>query len=71
LAGDDGGYRCKMCDREFLDKTSLMEHLVIEHEVLETASYAATTMMLEQERDKIAREFHWQFEQIKKELAGS
>jgi len=65
------GFQCRICNRDFIDKTSLVEHLRSEHETLEIASYAATTMVQEQERDNIAREFHRQFEQIKKELAGS
>ncbi len=64
-------YSCRICGRGFADKTGLVEHLGTGHEVLEIASYAATTMTQEQDRDKIAREFHRQFEQIKKELAGS
>ncbi|MDA4118263.1 MAG: hypothetical protein OK455_07960 [Thaumarchaeota archaeon] len=67
----EDGYHCGICSREFLDKTSLVEHLRIDHEILEIVSYAATSMVQEQERDKIAREYHRQFEQIKRELAGS
>ncbi len=63
-------YSCRICEREFSDKTGLVEHLRLEHELLEIASYTATCMMQEQDRDRIAREFHRQFDQIKKELAG-
>jgi hypothetical protein len=42
----------------------------MEHEILEVASYAASTMMQEQDRDKIAREFFRQLDQIKKEIAS-
>lgn len=63
-------YVCRICDREFSDKTGLVEHLRLEHEILEIASFAATSMINEQDRDRVAREFHRQFEQIKKELAG-
>ena len=63
-------YSCRICDREFSDKTTLVEHLRLEHEILEIASFAATSMIHEQDRDRIAREFHRQFEQIKRELAG-
>lgn len=63
-------HTCRICDREFSDKTTLVEHLRIEHEMLEIVSYAATTMVQEQERDRVAKQFHKQFEQIKKELAG-
>jgi len=66
----EGGYSCRICDREFSEKTTLVEHLRIDHEILEIASFAATSMMQEQDRDRVAREFHRQFEQIKKELAG-
>ncbi len=71
MASKEEFYSCRICGRGFSDKTSLVEHLGVGHEVLEIASYAATTMMQEQDRDKVAREFHRQFEQIKKELAGS
>jgi hypothetical protein len=63
-------YQCKICLKEYPDKTSLVEHLRVEHEILEVASYAATTMIQEQDRDRIAREFYKQMEQLKKELAG-
>jgi hypothetical protein len=70
MASKEEFYSCRICGRGFSDKTTLVEHLGVGHEVLEIASYAATTMMQEQDRDKVAREFHRQFEQIKKELAG-
>ena len=63
-------YRCRICLKEFTDKTGLVEHLRVEHEILEVASYAASTMMLEQDRDKIASDFFRQLEQIKKEIAS-
>jgi hypothetical protein len=53
-----------------LDKTLLVEHLRNQHEILEVASYAATTMMHEEDRDRIAREYFKQLEQIKKEIAS-
>jgi len=71
LAGKGEGYHCGICTREFSDKNSLVEHLRVDHELLEIVSYAATTMVQEQERDNIAREYHRQFEQIKRELAES
>ena len=69
---DKGGpkYSCLICLKPFEGKTSLVEHLRTDHEPLEVISYVATTMMLEQDRDAIAREFHKQFESIKRELAG-
>ncbi|HXW37892.1 MAG TPA: hypothetical protein VEJ36_08350 [Nitrososphaerales archaeon] len=70
VAEDATIVQCKICRHQFDDKTALVEHLRMEHEILEIASYAATTMILEQERDKTAGEFHMQFEKIKKELAG-
>jgi tRNA U54 and U55 pseudouridine synthase Pus10 len=70
MGTNDESIPCKICERDFADKTSLVEHLRIEHEILEIASYAASTMIQEEERDKVAREFHRQFEQIKRELAG-
>jgi len=49
----------------------LVKHLSSEHEIQEITSFAAETMMKEQERDRIARQFYREFEQIKRELAGS
>jgi len=63
-------YECRICLKEFQGKSALIEHLRTEHEVLEIVSYAATTMIGEQERDKIAREYYRQLENIKKELRG-
>jgi hypothetical protein len=63
------GYSCRICLKPFTDKTAGVEHLRLEHEILEVASYAVSTMIQEQDRDKIAREFNRQLEQIKKELA--
>jgi hypothetical protein len=51
-------------------KSVLIEHLRTEHEALEVVSYAATTMVQDQERDKVATDFHRQFEHIKKELTN-
>ena len=63
-------YHCRICLKTYADKTAMVEHLRLEHEILEVSSYAASTMMQEQDRDKIAREFHRQLEQIKKEIAS-
>lgn len=63
-------YECKICRKEFQGKNGLIEHLRTEHEILEVISYAATTMIMEQERDKIAMEYYRQLEHIKKELRG-
>jgi biotin synthase-related radical SAM superfamily protein len=63
-------YICRICLKPFSDKTSGVEHVRLEHEILEVASYAVSTMMQEQDRDKIAREFNRQLEQIKKEIAS-
>lgn len=52
------------------DKTGLVEHLRTEHEILEVASYVATTMMHEEDRDRISMEYFKQLEQIKKEIAS-
>ena len=71
MASDTESYTCKICGRERIpDKTLLVEHLRTEHEILEVASYAATTMMHEEVRDKIANEYFKQLEQIKKEIAS-
>jgi hypothetical protein len=55
---------------DFEDRGSLIEHLRIEHEILELASYAAATMAAEQDRDRLASEFRRRFELLKRELAG-
>lgn len=71
MSSDPESYSCKICGHEnFADKTTIVEHLRSVHEILEVASYAATTMMHEEERDKIAREYFKQLEQIKKEIAS-
>ncbi len=68
---DPESYTCKICGLgNFSDKTTIVEHLRSVHEILEVASYAATTMMHEEDRDKIAREYFKQLEQIKKEIAS-
>jgi hypothetical protein len=67
----DTSYSCKICQRQVDGKTELVEHLRMDHEMLEIVSYASTTMVQEQERDRVAMEFHRQFEHIKKELTGS
>jgi Zinc finger, C2H2 type len=61
---------CKICDKDFKDRSELIEHLRMEHEILELASYAAATMAAEQERDRMAGEFRRRFELLKRELAG-
>ncbi len=71
MVSDPESYTCKICGLENIhDKTMLVEHLRTEHELLEVASYAATTMMHEEDRDRIAREYFKQLEQIKKEIAS-
>lgn len=67
----DAIYICRVCLAQVDGKTGLIEHLRTEHEALEVVSYAATTMVQEQDRDKVAMDFHRQFEQIKKELTTS
>jgi hypothetical protein len=61
---------CKICQKDYRDRGDLIEHLRTEHEILELASYAATTMASEEERDRTAREFRRRFELLKRELAG-
>jgi hypothetical protein len=63
-------YICKICEKDYRDRTDLIEHLRTEHEILELASYAANTMASEQERDRTAVEFRRRFELLKRELAG-
>lgn len=69
MGANPEAYHCAICNAVFTDKTSLVEHLRTEHELLEVASYAATTMMQDQVRDRVAREYFRQLEQIKKEIA--
>jgi hypothetical protein len=61
---------CKICGKDYRDRTDLIEHLRTEHEVLELASYTASTMSNEQDRDRMASEFKRRFELLKRELAG-
>jgi hypothetical protein len=71
MSSDPESYTCKICGMANLaDKTVLVEHLRTEHEILEVASYVATTMMHDQDRDRIAHEYFKQLEQIKKEIAS-
>ncbi len=66
-----GSYiNCKICGKEYRDRSDLIEHLRTEHEILELASYTAATMASEQERDRTAGEFRRRFELLKRELAG-
>jgi hypothetical protein len=61
---------CKICQKDYRDRSDLIEHLRPEHETLELASYAATAMASEEERDRTAKEFRRRFELLKRELAG-
>ncbi len=64
----DSMYLCKICLTQVDGRTGIMEHLRTEHETLEVVSYAATTMIQEQDRDKVAMDYNRQFEHLKKEL---
>ncbi len=70
MSSSPDAYQCRICLKAYVDKTALVEHLRVEHEILEVASYAASTMMAEEDRDRIAREFFRQLEHIKKEIAS-
>ena len=71
MSSDPERYQCKICGLEnIMDKTLLVEHLRNDHEKLVVASYAATTMIHEEDRDRIALEYFRQLEQIKKEIAS-
>lgn len=63
-----GEYVCKICGASVTDKAAAVEHFKADHELLEIYSYAATTMIQDQDRDNDAREFHRRLEQIKKEF---
>jgi len=63
-------YHCRICLKEFSDKTALIEHLRADHEPLEVESYVATSWVMEEDRDKVAREFFRQLERIRSELKG-
>jgi hypothetical protein len=63
-------YHCRICLKGFPDKIALVEHLRTDHEPLEVASYAATTITMEEDRDSVAREFFRQLERIRSELRG-
>ncbi len=66
--GNSDGYVCRICGIPFADKSAAIEHFKGDHEPLELYSYVASTMMLEQDRDKDAEEFHRRFQEIKREL---
>jgi len=71
MSSDPESYVCKICGLQgIMGKILLVEHLRNEHEILEIASYAATTMIHEEDRDRIAREYFKQLDQIKKEIAS-
>jgi hypothetical protein len=61
---------CKICEKDYRDRTDLIEHLRTEHEILELESYAAATMASEEERDRLAKDFMRRFELLKRGLAG-
>jgi len=61
---------CKICQKDYSDRSDLIEHLRTEHEILELASYTAATMANEEDRDRMAGEFRRRFELLKRELAG-
>jgi hypothetical protein len=44
-------YYCRICQEKVIDKAALVEHLREEHEILEALSYAASTMITEEDRD--------------------
>jgi hypothetical protein len=64
-------YHCRICLKGFHDKTALVEHLRADHEPLEIESYTAATMMMEDDRDKVARDFFREFEHLRRELRGN
>ena len=66
----DYSYTCSICDKTVGNRTELIEHLRLEHEILEVASYAAGTMIADQDRDRTAQQFHARFEHLKEELVG-
>ena len=71
MSSDPESYVCKICGLEgILTKILLVEHLRNEHEMLEVASFAATTMIHEEDRDRIANEYFKQLDQIKKEISS-
>ncbi|MEM0075742.1 MAG: hypothetical protein QXG05_04470 [Nitrososphaerota archaeon] len=71
MADSEQGYECAICHAQVMNKPELIKHLNQHHEILEVISYAATTMIFEQERDRQASEYHRQFQHIKRELQGS
>jgi hypothetical protein len=64
-------YYCKICQERAIDKAALVEHLREEHEILEPLSYAADTMINEEDRDRNAERSFNQFEVIREELGES
>lgn len=64
-------YYCKICQERVRDKAALVDHLREEHEILEPLSYAASTMMTEEDRDRDAERSFIQIEEIRGELGES
>lgn len=68
--GESGLYECKLCTVHFFDRNELIEHLKTEHEPLEIVSFAAVTMIDEEDRDASAAEFHRRFLGLKRIIGG-
>ena len=57
---------CKLCGAGLAERSDLIEHLKADHEPLEIISFAAITMMDEQNWDASAVEFHRRFLGLKR-----
>ena len=64
-------YYCKICREKTADKAALVDHLRDDHEILEALSYAASTMIAEEDRDGDAERSFTQIEEIRGQLGES
>jgi tRNA(Ile2) C34 agmatinyltransferase TiaS len=64
-------YYCKICRERAVDKAALVDHLREEHEILEALSYAASTMIMEENRDGDAEKSFTLIEEIRRKLGES
>lgn len=63
-------YSCSLCSSSVGGREAFVQHLKDEHEPLEIISFAAVTMMDEQNRDAAAVEFNRRFVKLRKIISG-
>jgi len=63
-------YSCSICGKPVGGRSDLAQHLSADHEPLEVSAFAATTMVLEEQRDEVAKDFYRRFDHLKREFSG-